>query len=107
MTDAELCHEVAVKVLGWEWRDFYWWTGDDIFEGSILSWDVTGMVIERLRERGFDFKMDNYGTQYRVMFWPRYHPGDVEDRPLFIGFDDKAPRATLKAALKAMEVING
>lgn len=59
MTDAELCREVAEKVMGIEVIDT-WYPNITDME---LSWSDAGRVVERMREQGFacNLEMDDDG----------------------------------------------
>ena len=111
MTDAELCREVAVKVMGWRYdkrnpnkpivpnaSDPNWAHVED-FE---LSWPDAGRVIERMWERGYYLVMDNNHGIFTASFL------SYEDSTVVSSADDESgPRAVFEAALKAVEARGG
>ena len=110
MTDAELCREVAVKVMGWRYdkrnpnkpivpnaSDPNW----AHFEDFELSWSDAGRVVERMHSLGFA-PFDCY-SPYRDSWHVVFSWEACEHSSITMGVASTFPRAVFEAALKAVE----
>ena len=111
---SELDALVAEKVMGWERYDRHgWWLTNpaEHLDRALAvlpdyafstSWEGVGLVIERMRELGWEMALDDLRYSYRAVFRRRQ---DEELRYSQSRQRPTAPEAVCRAALAALAML--
>ena len=104
MTDTEITERAARDVMGWHIAYTAWFGDDSIFPkcqvgafDPLHDWKWAGLLVEKMKEKGYNFMLAHYGEQYYFHFYYGAFTGFVWGPPY-----DSAPRAITTAAVKVV-----
>ena len=98
MKDTEITERAARDVMGWteDYKGKRHRVGQEDFD-PLNFWAHAGLVVEKMKEKGYNFMLAHYGEQYYFHFYYGAFTGFVWGPPY-----DSAPRAITVEAVEAV-----